>query len=134
MLLTTKNEAKALLLACGYKKHFDSFIKKDHGGRFHARVLGSRRIELHYDLFIDGGRSHFAPPMPIKTGAELKFIQKIDEENKIKDKTPTKYQGFKGKHKKKVKIKHPIKGKTYLKILKANRAKEGTPVPSMASN
>lgn len=53
----------------------DDFILLDaHIGRFHAKIIDTQVINLHYDIFVDG--SHWAPRLPIKVGGEKKRILK----------------------------------------------------------
>jgi len=78
MIYVSKIKASELLLKSGYIVHYKGFVKHDVGGRFHAYVKGQRNISIHYDLYVAKGRRHFAPPMPMKVGEEVKRLQKLD--------------------------------------------------------
>lgn len=63
--------SETALKICRYKKRFqDDYIREDRKqGRFHAKVITNKQIDLHYDLYVED--RHFAPHMPIHIKKEM---------------------------------------------------------------
>ena len=71
-----KTNANSALHAAGYKEHpkGNGCILEESAGRFHAKTLSAKVIDLHYDTYVDG--KHVVFFMPIKMHAELRRIQR----------------------------------------------------------
>lgn len=67
---------KKVLELAGYTLREDKgdYIREEHDGRFHAKILNSKTAEFHFDLYI--GWRHWSPTTPIKHHEELKRITK----------------------------------------------------------
>jgi hypothetical protein len=80
-----KKKPEAVLKAGGYKRIVNgSFIRKVGPDRFHVWIKSRTLIDIHYDIYVDGGKSHFAPHLPVTITEEFKRLQAI--ESKIYEK------------------------------------------------
>lgn len=71
--------AKTALRIAGYKfrEKENDFIRADGVvGRFHANILDTKTVDIHYDLFVDN--KHHVPDAPIHDREErLRIMKKI---------------------------------------------------------
>jgi len=80
MKFAFKNKAVDILSKAGYIKRTNgSYIRKERGGRFHVYLYGNKKIDMHYDLYVAGGRRHFTAPVPTKLKEENQTLQVIDQ-------------------------------------------------------
>lgn len=80
MIINTRKlgfNVETCLKLCRYKKRFDGDYVREDGthGRFHAKVITNRDIDLHYDLYVED--RHFAPHMPIHIKKEMHRVLNI---------------------------------------------------------
>lgn len=66
--------AKPVLFRCGYKyrKEQKDFIREDGSGRFHAKIIDAKVIDIHFDLYIEW--RHVGFDMPVKHNEERRRI------------------------------------------------------------
>lgn len=77
--------ARTALGIAGYKhrKEKDDYIFEEQGGRFHAKIVSSKVIEFHYDLYVDW--RHWSPRLPQKHHDERKRIMKALRHQKMRE-------------------------------------------------
>lgn len=70
-------KAETGLRICRYRKKYNDDWMKNDGtkGRFHAKVITNKHVELHYDLYVED--RHFSPHVPIHLKKELHRILNI---------------------------------------------------------
>lgn len=95
-----KTWAKPVLHRCGYtyRPLQKDFIREDgRSGRFHAKVLDSKTIDIHYDLYI--GWKHVASfHMPMKHNEEKRRIMKKIYYLKTRDLKPEEWRKLQEKY------------------------------------
>lgn len=81
MKFVFKNNAVDILKAGKYEKRRNgSYIRREVGGRFHVYIYSSRVIDMHYDLYVDGGKRHFTAPLYGRMKEEFQSLSLIDKE------------------------------------------------------
>lgn len=81
MTIKFKNNTDHVMMNARYKKHWGGYIKLDgFSGRYHAKILKGNTVQLHYDIFVDGGKKHFCVPMPLKISEEVSRLKIIDNQ------------------------------------------------------
>lgn len=56
-----------------YRENEGDFLRSDEGrGRFHAKILDAKTIDIHYDLFVEN--RHWSPDLPLHHINERKRI------------------------------------------------------------
>lgn len=72
-------DIKAFLLDSGYKyrAYKKDWIREISGGRFHAKPLSAKKVNIHYDLYGEKGDHITNIPMPYTIKSEQSRIGKL---------------------------------------------------------
>ena len=76
---------KQALINAGYthRPDTDDYIRNDHWGRFHAKIIKQQTVDIHYDLTIDGKHSVF--DMPYRLHKEVGRIKGSNKKYRLSD-------------------------------------------------
>jgi hypothetical protein len=91
--------AKPVLHRCGYKyrEKEKDFIREEASGRFHAKVLDAKVIDIHFDLYVEW-RHVSGFHMPMKHNVERKRIISRIQYMKFRELSPEEWRKLQAKY------------------------------------